>query len=97
MAANIRYLKVASHGHNTQAELVEGIANLSELISRYAIFEQVYLHDKSPLSQALRDKFSAALEALYMAALKYCVEVIQYSERSFAGKDNEPAMIKMQH
>ena len=95
MAADLRYLEVASHVHSTQAELVESIANLSELLSRYAIFEQVYLHDKSLLSQALKDKLSAALEALYMAALKYCVEAIQYSERSFAGKDNGPPMIKM--
>ena len=90
-------MKVASHRHPTQAELVEGIANLSELIGRYAIFELVYLQDQGLLSQILKDKVAAALEAFYMAALKYCLEVIQYSERSFAGKALGPATNKMQH
>ena len=89
-------VKIASHSHDTQAELIEGIAKLSELICRYAIFEQVYLQDQSVLSKSLKDKLTAALKKLYLAHFRYCLEAIQYSERSFAGKALGPAIIKMQ-
>ena len=45
---------------------------------RYAVFEEIYLQDQSSLQELLKLKLTAALRALYMAVLKYLVEIVLY-------------------
>lgn len=77
--------QVSIHDQKMQAEVVDGIANLSKLICRYAVFEDVYIRDQSLLQESLKTKLTAALKALYMAVFTYLVEVNVYISRSSKG------------
>lgn len=78
--------QISIHDQKMQAEVLDGVANLSKLICRYAVFEDVYLQDQSLLQESLKSKLTAALKALYMAMFTYLVEVISYVGRPSTGE-----------
>lgn len=78
-------LYVSFNDRNTQAEVFERVADLSSLICRFAVFEQVYLGDRSMAQESLKLNLTAALKAVYMAVLKYLVEATMHIQRSSIG------------
>ncbi|KAL9607780.1 MAG: hypothetical protein Q9167_007337 [Letrouitia subvulpina] len=81
--AGIRAILIISiHDRKTQAEILDGVADLSRLICRYAAFEDIYLQDQSSLQESLKLKLIAALRTLYLTVLNYLMEVILYFNRS---------------
>lgn len=78
--------QISIHDQKMQAEVLDGVAHLSKLICRYAVFEEVYLQDQSLLHKSLKSKLTAALKALYMAVFTYLVEVISYVGRPSTGE-----------
>lgn len=77
--------QVAIHDQKTHAEVIAGVAHLSKLICRYAVFEEIYLQDQSSLQESLKPKLTHALRVLYMAALRYLVETFLYLSGSSKG------------
>ena len=78
--------QISFHDQKMQAEILDGVVNLSKLICRYAVFEEVYLQDQSLLQESLKSKLTAALKALYMSMFMYLVEVISYVGRPSTGE-----------
>lgn len=75
--AGVRAIMMISiHDQKTQADLAEKTADLSRLICRYAVFEDVYMQETSALPEAIKAKLNAALRTLYMSIFKYLVEVV---------------------
>ncbi|KAI9688037.1 MAG: hypothetical protein M1820_010310 [Bogoriella megaspora] len=79
-------LSISIHDQKSQAEALEGVAQLSKLVCRYAAFEQVYLLDHSMLQESLKLRLGSSLKELYMAIFEYLVEVNIFFERSSARK-----------
>lgn len=85
MSLTLIVSQVAIHDQKTQAQVLAGVAHLSKLICRYAVFEEIYLQDRSTLQELLKLKLTAALRALYMAVLKYLVETVLHLNHSSKG------------
>ena len=75
-------IHISIHNHKTQSQVLEGIAELSRLLCRYAVFEEVYLQNPQSLPKSVSTKLKAALQALYLAMFTYLVETTLYLEQS---------------
>jgi hypothetical protein len=72
------------HSFQNSAAVVEGIADVSKLIYRYAIFEEVYLQS-GQLPGALKAQLQLAVKDLYMAILLYILHLNKYISQSVGG------------
>jgi hypothetical protein len=63
--------------HQTFGSVVEGIERISNLISRYAIFEELYLNPELKSHDGLEQ----ALVELYLRIFKYLSEAIKFYKK----------------
>ena len=61
--------------------MVMGLEHISNLITRYAIFENLYLHRVS----AARDQLAASIVRLYATVLIYLSKASRYYDRRTYG------------
>ena len=64
--------------------MVEGMELVSRLITRYAIFENLYLKPTVGAAAAAKDQLTEALLKLYAAILSYLSKARRYYDRSTA-------------
>jgi hypothetical protein len=65
----------------TFGSMAEGLEHVSNLITRYAIFENIYLHGGS----AAEDQLEHAIIRLYTAILTYLSKATRYYNRNTGG------------
>lgn len=58
--------------------MLEGIEEVSNLISRYAIFELLYLQQKPAVIAESKDQLTLSLVSLYTAVLQYLCKASQF-------------------
>ncbi|KAH6665987.1 hypothetical protein B0J14DRAFT_678599 [Halenospora varia] len=79
--AGVRFLlQIAVNDSDKFAFVVESAASIGEIICRYAVFEDVYLHSPSPTT----NKFRRALVKFYAAIMVYLLKVKSYFEQNSA-------------
>lgn len=81
--AGVRFLlQVASSDKEIFGSMTEGLEKVSHLITRYAIFEDLYLQPDSALNEDLEE----AITALYADILVYIGKAKKYFQKSTAGR-----------
>ena len=78
----LRYHEMISSDIDTFGFLVEQIEMICHLIGRYAIFEDVYLHEGSNFA----DQLGEALTRLYASVLLFLSKAKSFFEQNTAGK-----------
>lgn len=78
----MRYLQVAVSDISAFSFVVEDAEMISETITRFATFEQIYLQSTSSVVVKLRSE----LEKLYRGIVNYLVELRKYFEQSSLSK-----------
>jgi hypothetical protein len=73
--------------------MLEGMELVSNLITRYAIIEDLYLQTTS----AAKDRLTQPLVKLYAAILKYLSKARRYYDRNTAGAFACPSLHHSQH
>jgi hypothetical protein len=73
--------------------MLEGMELVSNLITRYAIFEGLYLQTTS----AAKDQLSQSMVKLYAAVLKYLSNARCYYDRNTARSFSHPLLHHAQH
>ncbi|KAI9771411.1 MAG: hypothetical protein M1839_002801 [Geoglossum umbratile] len=73
-------LQIAVSDSQTFGEIVEGIELVSNLITRYAIFEALYLQRAS----AAKDQLTQSMVKFYGAILKFLLKAVRYYDRNTA-------------
>ena len=63
--------------------MVEGVEHVSNLITRYAIIEKLYLRTNA--TEAADDQLKQAIVKLYSAVLEYLSKAARYYNRNTAG------------
>ena len=58
--------------------MLEGVEGVSNLISRYEIFELLYLHQKPAVTARAKDQIKTSLVKLYTAVLLYLCQASRY-------------------
>ena len=61
--------------------MIEGIELVSNLITRYAILEKLYLQTITGMKAAAKDQLEKAILQLYTAVLKYLSKARRYYDR----------------
>ncbi|KAI4112793.1 MAG: hypothetical protein LQ338_008273, partial [Usnochroma carphineum] len=75
-------ITVSVHDQEIKAGVVEGLAGISRLLCRYAVFEAIYLRDGPSLQESLKSELTAAVKKLYLAIFTYLVELTSHLSRS---------------
>jgi hypothetical protein len=73
---------VTVNDSETFGAMAEGIQYVSNLITRYAISESIYLRINT--AAAAKDQLADSIVKLYTAILKYLAKARRYYDRSFA-------------
>ncbi|MCJ1464093.1 hypothetical protein MMC07_002705 [Pseudocyphellaria aurata] len=77
--AAVRFLlQLGINESQTFGSMLEGVEEVSNLISRYAILELLYLQQNPPMTAGIKDQFSISLVRLYTAVLLYLCRASQY-------------------
>ena len=72
----------------TFGSMAEGLEHVSNLITRYAIFENLYLH----VDSAVEDQLADAIVRLYTAILTYLSKASRYYSQSTGGSSRTNLM-----
>ncbi|MCJ1269051.1 hypothetical protein MMC22_008939 [Lobaria immixta] len=77
--AAVRFLlQLGIDENQTFGSMLEGVEYVSNLISRYAVFELLYLQQKPAVSAGVKDQLTVSLVSLYTAILQYLCQASRY-------------------
>ena len=89
-------MEISIQDRKIQIEILQGVADISRLICRFAVFEETYLQDQSSLHNSLKVKLATTLKTLYMAVLRYLVEVTLHLSYSSPGKLSNSSLCEVE-
>ena len=71
----------------TFGAMVDGLEMISDLLTRYTIFEHLYLQEASigQIENPLKEQLTQAITRLYISILKYLSNARRYYDRRTAG------------
>jgi hypothetical protein len=61
--------------------VLQGIDIITSLLYRYAIFENVYLHNEKPLPDEIRGQIERVVKDVYMSVLIFLLKAREYGKQ----------------
>ena len=66
---------------NENLAVLQGIDMITSLLYRYAVFENVYLHNEKPLPAEIRGQVERVVKDVYMAVLIFLLKAREYRKQ----------------